>query len=41
MVALLLFSCCKCSVAPSHGAMGWFAVCDCGISDHTYLLLEV
>ena len=22
----------KCSVALSHGAVGWSAVCDCGIS---------
>ena len=22
---------CKCSVALPHGAMGWSAVCDCGI----------
>ena len=29
---VLLVSCyCKCSVALSHGAMGWSAVCDCGI----------
>ena len=39
LVALLLFfialqmSCyCKCSVALPRGAMGWSAVCDCGIS---------
>ena len=23
---------CKCSLALPHGAMGWSAVCDCGIS---------
>ena len=23
---------CTCPVAPSHGAVGWCAVCDCGIS---------
>ena len=28
LVALL----CQCSVALSHGAMSWYAVCDCGIS---------
>ena len=29
---VLLVSCyCKCSAALSHGAMGWSAVCDCGI----------
>ena len=29
----LLMSCyCKCPVAPPHGAVGWSAVCDCGIS---------
>ena len=37
VVALLLLSygClvyCKCSVTLPHGAMGWSAVCDCGIS---------
>ena len=32
LVALLLLSCCKCSVALPRGAMGWSAVCDCGIS---------
>ena len=30
---VLRMSCyCKCSVALPHGAMGWSAVCDCGIS---------
>ena len=23
---------CKCSVTLPHGAVGWYAVCDCGIS---------
>ena len=38
LVALLLLyyrmmSCyCKCSVNLPHGAMGWTALCDCGIS---------
>ena len=35
LVALLVFwmSCyCKCPVAFPRGAMGWSAVCDCGIS---------
>ena len=36
LVALLLLSyryiVTKCSVALPHGAVGWFAVCDCGIS---------
>ena len=28
-----LVSCgCSCSVAPTHGVVGWSAVCDCGIS---------
>ena len=32
LVALLLFACyCICSMAP-HGAEGWSAACDCGIS---------
>ena len=32
-VALLLLSCCcKCHVAFPHNAVGWFAVCECGIS---------
>ena len=30
---LVALSCyCKCSVALPYGAMGWSAVCDCGIS---------
>ena len=30
---VLRMSCwCKCSVTLPHGAMGWSAVCDCGIS---------
>ena len=36
LVALLLlvrmFCYCKCSVTLPHGAVGWSAVCDCGIS---------
>ena len=33
LVALLLLSFgCKCPVALPHGAVGWSAVCDCGIS---------
>ena len=28
----------KCSVALSRGAVGWSAVCDCGIPDHTHSL---
>ena len=35
----------KCSVALPHGAVGWSAVCDCGISryvhDHTDLLFAI
>ena len=31
---IVLVMCCyyKCSGALPHGAVGWFAVCDCGIS---------
>ena len=32
LVALLLLSYYKCAVAVPHGAVGWSAVCDCGIS---------
>ena len=32
MVALLLLSYSKCSVALLHGAVGWSEECDCGIS---------
>ena len=32
-VIVLFLSCdCKCSVSLPHGAAGWSAVCDCGIS---------
>ena len=27
-------------VALPHGAVGWSAVCDCGIFDHTHLLFS-
>ena len=32
LVALLLFSYYKCSVALLHDDVGWSTVCDCGIS---------
>ena len=33
ILSVFLMSCyCYCSVALPHGAMGWSAVCDCGIS---------
>ena len=28
---------CKCPVPLPHDAVGWSAVCDCGIADHTHL----
>ena len=36
---VLRMSCkCKCSVTLPHGAVGWSALCDSGILDHTRLL---
>ena len=32
MIVLQMYCNYKCSVALPHGAMGWAAVCDCGIS---------
>ena len=33
LLSFLFISChCKCPVALPHGAVGWSAVCDCGIS---------
>ena len=33
IIVLQLYYCyCKCSVALPHGAVGWLALCDCGIS---------
>ena len=32
LAALRVSCCCKCSVTLPHGAAGWSAVCDCGIS---------
>ena len=32
IVILQMCSCCGCSVALPRGAVGWSAVCDCGIS---------
>ena len=30
-IVLQMYCYYKCSVAPPHGAMGWSAICDCGI----------
>ena len=39
LVAFLCLPCgCKCYGCLSHGAMGWFAVCDLVFSGHTHLL---
>ena len=32
---------CYCSRVLSYGAVGWSAVCDCGISDHNHLLFVI
>ena len=32
IIVLHMYCYFKCSVALTHGAMGWSAVCDCGIS---------
>ena len=32
IIVLQMYSYYKCSVALPHGTVGWFAVCDCGIS---------
>ena len=32
LAALHMYCYCKCSVGLPHGAVGWFAVCDCCIS---------
>ena len=32
IISLQMYCYYKCSVALPHGAMGWSAVCDCGIS---------
>ena len=41
---LRMYCYCKSSVTLPHGAVGWSAVCDCGISssscDHTHLLFN-
>ena len=37
---LQMYYYCKCSVDLPHGTVGWSAVCDCAISDHTHLILE-
>ena len=40
-VALFVFLVsCDGSVALPHGAVGWSAVCDCGISDHNNLVFD-
>ena len=38
IIVLQMYSYYKCSLALPHGAMGWSAVCNCGIfPDHTHL----
>ena len=32
LIVLRISCCCKCSVTLPHGAVGWSALCDCGIS---------
>ena len=32
IIILQMYCCYKCSEALPHGAVGWSAVCDCGIS---------
>ena len=32
IIVLQMYLYCKCYVALPHGAVGWSAVCDCGIS---------
>ena len=32
IIVLQMYCYCKCQAALPHGAVGWFAVCDCGIS---------
>ena len=32
IIVLHMYCYYKCYVAPPHGAVGWYAVCDCGIS---------
>ena len=32
IIVLQVYCHCKCSVALPHGAVGWSAMCDCGIS---------
>ena len=38
IIVLQMYCYYKCSVALPHGAMGWSAVCGCGIFDHTLAL---
>ena len=37
-IVFLMLSGCYCSLPLPQGAMGWFAVCDCGLSGHTHFL---
>ena len=38
IIVLRMYCYYKCSVALPHGAVGWGAVCDCNIPDHTHFL---
>ena len=37
IIVLQMYCYYKCYVALPRGAVGWSAVCDCGIPDHTHL----
>ena len=37
LIVYLMHCDCKCSVALPRGALGWYAMCDCG---HTHLLFR-
>ena len=41
IIVLQMYCYYKCSVALPHSVVGWSAVCDCGIPDHTHLLFPM
>ena len=36
-----MFCDCYCAVALPHGAVDWSVVCECGIPDHTHVLVFI
>ena len=41
LIVFLLLCGCQCSISLSHGATCWSVICDCGISCHIHLFMNL